>query len=560
MCKLRYKILPFFLLLAILLFSQKNNPSPLLNELSETIKILESGDYETSLKSFNQILSKAKATNNKEIIVQTVLNKGLLYYRLNDLEKALNLYFEALELSNEYKQTQLFNSIYNNIGIVYSINDNYEKAYEYFQKALQVSQQRNDTIRVGINYVNLANLNVDFNYYKKAHEYLNEAEKIFLKYKQIHFLAPLYSIEGNIYFKEQRYKLSKLSHQKGLSYLKKHTDLFYEADFNTQLAKSFLELDNIDSALFHLEHALDVSKDVKNKDLLIQVTELLGQTYKQAGKTKEALRYYQEAIALKDSLLIEKSQKWVSESQMRYEFGKKEQEISFLERKNKLYLIIGLLVFVTILITAFFIIYSLRNRNIKTKQRNAILKQEKELHQLELQKSEAENKCLVEEMRANEEISHMKQEKLKQEIEHKNRELASNALHVVNKNNILSEIKDSLKTIECENQNEISNKLRSISRLIDSNMTLDNDWESFKLHFEEVHGEFFKKLAASHDDLSQGDLRLCAYLLINLNPKEIAQILNISPDSVRKRKQRLREKLALNKDHDLVEYLHSFKL
>ena len=88
---------------------------------------------------------------------------------------------------------------------------------------------------------------------------------------------------------------------------------------------------------------------------------------------------------------------------------------------------------------------------------------------------------------------------------------------------------------------------------------MDEQWEDFKIHFEEVHSYFFKSLTKDFPELSQTDLRLCAYFLINLNAKEIAQISNISPDSVRKRKQRLRQKLNLNADQDIRKILTHYE-
>ena len=96
-------------------------------------------------------------------------------------------------------------------------------------------------------------------------------------------------------------------------------------------------------------------------------------------------------------------------------------------------------------------------------------------------------------------------------------------------------------------------------RLIDSNLKLDSDWETFKLHFDNVHSNFFNAIKSDFPDLTQSDLRLCAYLLINLDSKEIAQILNISPDSIRKRKQRLREKLNAEKDIELMEIINKYR-
>ncbi len=84
--------------------------------------------------------------------------------------------------------------------------------------------------------------------------------------------------------------------------------------------------------------------------------------------------------------------------------------------------------------------------------------------------------------------------------------------------------------------------MEKVRKIIRGNENTDQDWEGFKLHFEEVHPQFFSRLQEAYPALSANDLRLCAYLLIDLNSKEIAQIYNISPESIRKKKQRLREK------------------
>jgi len=99
--------------------------------------------------------------------------------------------------------------------------------------------------------------------------------------------------------------------------------------------------------------------------------------------------------------------------------------------------------------------------------------------------------------------------------------------------------------------------VRDAKNLLRFEKNLDEDWQSFKLHFEEVHPEFFSSLSYKQPDLNSGDLRMCAYLRLDLNTKEIAKIFNISPDSVRKRKQRLRDKLNISSDVDLAEWLRS---
>lgn len=539
--------------------TQQKTTAEIMQEIAENAKLIDAGEYEKGLTNLKHILKYSREKKNHEGELVANINLGLLYYRLSDFDMALNYYFKALDLAKDYKLTAHFSSIYNNIGIVYSTNNNFEKAKGYFLNALDVNIELKDTIRIGINNLNLANLLLDYNKYQEAQEFVDEAEKIFLVVNQPNLLIALYNIKGNILFKEQRFILAKENQLKALSYLKKYNDVQYETNVNIELGRAYYKLNHYDSAAYFTSIGLELAREQGLKDLIISSSELLADIHLSKNMYLESIYSLREGLAWKDSILAEKSQKWVSEAQMRYEFGKKEQEVTFLERRNHLYLIIGILSFLFVIITGIFLIYYFRSRQIKAQQRNDLLIKEKEVNKLELEKSEAENRCLVEEMKANEEKNQLKQEQLQRELEHKNRELASNAMHVVNKNSILSNIKVLVHSIPYKEDRGVENKIKSISELIESNINFDNDWDTFKLHFEEVHGDFFHNVKEKHPDLNQGDLRLCAYILINLNAKEIAQILYISPDSIRKRKQRLREKLEIDKDIDLFDYLNTLK-
>jgi len=95
-----------------------------------------------------------------------------------------------------------------------------------------------------------------------------------------------------------------------------------------------------------------------------------------------------------------------------------------------------------------------------------------------------------------------------------------------------------------------------MQRIIDNNYQIDREWEDFKMHFEQVHPEFFEQLKASYPELTPSDLKLCALLKLNMNTKESAKILGISPDSVKTARYRLRKKLQLRKDEGLFDFIY----
>jgi FixJ family two-component response regulator len=87
---------------------------------------------------------------------------------------------------------------------------------------------------------------------------------------------------------------------------------------------------------------------------------------------------------------------------------------------------------------------------------------------------------------------------------------------------------------------------------------LEDDWESFARHFDQVHTDFIKRLKEKYPQLSPKDLKLCAYLRMNLVSKEIAPLLNISVRGVEISRYRLRKKMQLHAEVNLTDYMIHF--
>ena len=139
------------------------------------------------------------------------------------------------------------------------------------------------------------------------------------------------------------------------------------------------------------------------------------------------------------------------------------------------------------------------------------------------------------------------------EIENKSRELSNAALNLIRKNEALQSLKDDL----LESRNE-PRSLQKIVRRIDEHLEADHDWEIFEASFNRVHDDFFKRLMQHYPDLTPGDLRLAAYLKMNLSSKEIAPLLNISIRGVENKRYRLRKKTGLPEDANLTEFMMRF--
>jgi len=130
---------------------------------------------------------------------------------------------------------------------------------------------------------------------------------------------------------------------------------------------------------------------------------------------------------------------------------------------------------------------------------------------------------------------------------------------IIKKNELLIEIKNELENQKKQLKNQYpENYNKKILSLVNKNITDDNDWKVFEDLFDQAHADFFKRLKSSYPELTQSDLKLSAYLRLNLTSKEIAPLLNISYRGVETRRYRLRRRLVLESDANLVEFILKF--
>ncbi|WP_281309838.1 helix-turn-helix and ligand-binding sensor domain-containing protein [Flavobacterium flavigenum] len=176
-------------------------------------------------------------------------------------------------------------------------------------------------------------------------------------------------------------------------------------------------------------------------------------------------------------------------------------------------------------------------------------------YQKQKEKLIEENNLLLEikELENEQQLMKLRNEQLSQDVDNKNRELAVSTMSLNSKNELLAFIKEDLKkTAQDDNRN-----IKSVIRTINDNITEEDSWKVFKEAFDNADKDFLKRIKQLHPLLTPNDLRLCAYLRLNLSSKEIAPLFNISVRSVEIKRYRLRKKMYLQHEIGLVEYILS---
>jgi DNA-binding CsgD family transcriptional regulator len=169
------------------------------------------------------------------------------------------------------------------------------------------------------------------------------------------------------------------------------------------------------------------------------------------------------------------------------------------------------------------------------------------LHQLEINK--AENELVA-----------LRNEKLQVEVDFKNSELATNAMHLVQKSEMIARIRTELNQLmKAIDNDKAQAEIRKMVKVLGEDEKMDKDWEHFSHHFDKVHSDFVVVLKEKFPSITPNELKLSAYLRMNLSTKEIAQLMNISVRGVEISRYRLRKKLGISSDVNLFDFLISIK-
>lgn len=394
----------------------------------------------------------------------------------------------ALSRTEEYTTLRATIAIYNDLGAIWRIKGDYEKATAYYDTMYQISAEAD---------------------YPKGIATAT-SERALMLYEQGRYAEALPMAEsayGIVLERDDEYKI------------------VYEA---TLIARILIKLEQHGRAIDLLKMAI---KRAHKAGLIAEEQDghkYLSEAYRASGRWQEALLSHERYVSLKDSIGGVEVQNALNNLQTRFETEKKQQLIDRLNEKNLAHekrnrLLIGLLAVSATVLLLLVVIIRLRNHTIR--QTTALRIKEQEIHQLE-------------------------HERLSMDLAYKTRELSTATLHLINKNEVLNELKSKLEASEASPP-----ELKQVIRQIDQNINLDNDWQDFSRHFEEVHPGFFRKLKEKFPSLTPNEERLCAYLAINLNTKEISQMLNVTTAAVDKSRNRLRKKLGITPDTNLNDFL-----
>nr|NQU93880.1 tetratricopeptide repeat protein [Bacteroidota bacterium] len=459
------------------------------------------GNYIDAIKDNQELIRLSSITGN-DLLRSAGLN-GLAgtHIRLNEPDEALPYLRESLVIKNQIDDLGGKANILTNIGTAYELMENFDSAMIYYKKGLAIRVFRNDVRRIANSEVAIGGLLIKTQQYEEAIPNLNSAIQ--------HYID--------------------LEEKTGLCITK------------LKLASAMNYAGNVKQAGAIAGDALKAAKEFHNPALVSQCYEAMAKMAAHNKQYQDAFELGRLHKALSDSLAQANKEEVMKELETRFQVQRKNNQIELLESNNNiqkknillLSISIGALISILILIAVLFRLKSRdHGRQLKLFEQDKIIRQQED------------------------KISENEKQLLHGQVESKNRELASKALEMLRVNETIGIIINKLESLNhiYKNQPGASSHINDIVRTLE-NQTRSNSWEEFDKIFKNIHSEFYENLLKKCPELTASEIKIAALLKLNLSTKEIAAISFKSEEGVKSTRYRLRKKLDLSGDDNLVPFL-----
>ncbi len=484
-----------------------------------------------AFRDFWASYEKAKQENNTAEKAESLLYLGICSFG-SSLEKGLQYAtqslreFRKLEQTNP-KQARIGRSkCLQLISTIYSRQGKFAQARQMCREVAATLEDENDSSgTLGLAYSSLGALYLREKKSDSAAVYFRLALSDFQKSKSNAYLPGAYvklgELENNPELLAKGLRIADSTQNK-------------QAKVSCLLALGRWHLRNKGNAeaenYFNKANAIAVTLSDKMFEIL--TLESLIELKNREGNYAEVSRLQARLIGIKDEFYSLEREQIIKNLEVQFDVSEKNRKLALLAKESEvtkltnIILVILIIVLVIIFVSGYYFLNSINKRD-----KQLLKTQEALVDALEKQKT-------------------LKEEQFRNDIEHKESQLSAITLQMLQKNELIDEIKSTV-----EKDEPLSG--RQLLKMVNKHLAHDNSWNDFDLYFESINKNFYTRLKQTYPDISANDLKICALIKLNLSIKEMASILNISPDSVKTARYRLRKKLQLATEDNLTDFILS---
>ena len=493
-------------------------------------------DYRRSSALLFRARSEAEKSADYEQLFWVYTNLGINQAELLNYADALQHFSKAYQIAIDHLDNRKVLSIRNNIAGLYMMNHENAKALAEYMGIYNDVKGKKDSVFIGGCALNIATLQLSEGKYAKALPYIVEAERMLG-----------HNIENKATLTELRVDYLLGIHQPSIAYnlvqqvMVKYNALAPLPEMQLLHARTAQAIGRVDEAVVAGQGVLR-ARNV-NLSMKREVFTLLSALYTQQGNYPKALACKDSVVWATDSLASVTGQKLFEARQIQFDIWQKQQEIDNYQSRHRLELALTLTAIVACCILVWALWVQKRNN-----------RQQHRLSALELEREQERREALQARLTAEQVAMEVEQAASHRTIEQRSRELMSKALQAANRSDAIRELLHALDDNVVLHQVDDPVLKRTIANLrhqLDSSV----EWKDFTTYFEQANATFIQSLKRNHPTLTANEIRYLSLVYINLSPKEIALLLNITPESCKKKKQQVARKMGLTDPKMLYDYL-----
>lgn len=495
----------------------------------------------------------AQRINNVHLLSEIHLIEGRIFATINEFADAAKFLLESkrdVESIDSYAADSVLRKryveIHNQLGVLYFKIDKFDESLEYQNAGLRFMQENNMMPDIDeyksmymMTYINIGAVYIRTRKFTEAEINYTKALSLLDDDDLVSYAAILNNL--GIIAKEQE------EYDKAMDYHNRARKIREESEHHLGLAQTYNNIgatnyvsDNFEQAKVYFKKSLELSREHGFLSSMVIALHYLNMISEAENDYRQAYEYQSEYILINDSLMNEEKLRLISQMEMQDKFDARVRESLFRQeqleqeqrRKESIYFwitfaaILGLLVLV--------LVYSLQRSKMKRQM-------------LETRQNNLEVKSLE-----------LEKQNLERELEFRTKELATNVMYMARTSEFITRISEKLLKSKMyftkDNQEVIHKIITELQTYVDQ-----DTWSEFEIRFQQVHNDFYTRLNQLHPDLTANEKKLCAFLRLNMTTKEISAITYQSINSIVVARSRLRKKLDIDRDENLVAYLENLQ-
>ena len=540
-----------------------------------------SRDPDRAIEYLLQALAAATALSSQDDLAESLFFLGRSYYYKDDYEKSRNYLSGSRRIWESLNSADGLARYHHASGSIYHINGSYLKATEDFQEAVRLSRKSGNILMESVGLLSLGALSLQRNDYVSGREFLDQSRRLVRSINDDSGLANVLANIGQLHQALGQYDSAyaylhealgirrALHEERGIAsseytlgnllieMSKPHEALQQlESSLNgfsrlgddmgiglnqIKIARAHGMLGSYAEALHAGNTALEISRLIDNPWLASESHLALAEIFRMQSNYRDALMHLESSIYITDSLSEVNKERLISELEYQFQSERKDDEISLLrsraqlQSKNNVLLLVSLIALL-LLLTLVLVLF--RMKILALKKQRLIFEKEKTIHTQQAELIEKEKLLLQE------------------QLDSKSRELATKALEMVRSTETIQNIAALLEVIRKKNTADtgLAKELKNAISLLERQQK-DSSWHELEKIFKNIHPRFFEKLIRHCPDLSPAEIKVAAFLKMNLSTKEIAALTYKTEAGIKSCRFRLRRKLGLQFDDGLVPFL-----